>query len=151
MAGDAILATVILAGMCGLMWLLARIAKKRMGIGSGVVAGDALRIVGKRPLDQKSSLWVVEIAGGRHILLGSGADGTVTKLDDISADEYSHMTEADAPVAARPKLRLANRKQNDANPTEEGEEPRFATTGEAFRMLLAKAKDARADRKASGD
>lgn len=106
---QALIGTMILGVMCVVMYLLARVAKRRMGIGAGTVGGDALKIVGKRPLDQKSSLYVVQIAGGRHILLGSGVDGTVTKLDDISAEEYEAMVDQDtlAAAKARPKLKLA--------------------------------------------
>lgn len=153
MAGDAILATAILAGMCLLMWFLARLAKKRMGIGSGVITPGSLRIVGKRPLDQKSSLWVIEIAGGRHILIGS-SEGGVAKLDDISAEEYALMLDSDVEAAAarRPKLRVA---ASDANADDDGEpttdEQRFATVGETFTNLLGKAKEARTNRKASGE
>jgi flagellar biogenesis protein FliO len=167
---EAIFATAILAGMCLLMWFLARVAKKRMGVGSGVVSTGALRVVGKKPLDQKSTLWVVEV-GGRHLLLGSGHDGSVAKLDDISADEFAVMTEDDA-VSSRPKLRLALAKvatnggsstsakgegtdalstSTDADaPENDGEsddEQRFATVGESFNLLLGKARDARANRK----
>lgn len=162
MAGDAILATAILAGMCGVMWFLARLAKKRMGIGSGVVAQDALRIVGKRPLDQKNALWVVEIAGGRHILLGTSTDGGgVTKLDDISADEYAAMVDQEAQEAAtrRPKLRVAapgttattTDASDDSSDDEAADEQRFATLGESFNHFLGKAKEARTNRKASGE
>lgn len=150
MASDAIIATGILTVMCLAMWFLARLAKRRMGIGSGVVAQDALRIVGKRPLDQKSSLYVIEIAGGRHILIGSGVDGTVTKIDDISAEEYAVMAdEADAP--AKPKLRVASKSTDSDNPDDEAPEQRFATVGESFQLLLGKAKEARSNRKASGE
>ena len=101
MASDAIIATLILAAMCVAMYLLARLAKRRMGIGSGVVAQNALRIVGKRPLDQKSALRVIEIAGGRHILLGSGLHGFGTGLDgglhqagDFTAQTFDFSLEA---------------------------------------------------------
>ena len=162
MASDAIIATLILAAMCVAMYLLARLAKRRMGIGSGVVAQNALRIVGKRPLDQKSALWVIEIAGGRHILLGSGVDGTVTKLDDITPEEYALMAdEADAPAAARPRLRLAKSAKPDtayhgpitqaeAEAATDAAEQRFATVGESFTLLMNKARESR-NKKASGE
>lgn len=175
MTSSAIIGTLVLAGMCVLMWGLARIARKRMGIGAGTVSQDAIRVVGKRALDPKSSLYVVEIAGGRHILLGSGTDGTVTKLDDISAEEYAVMTAADEPASTgigRPRLRVAKggratgpgtetegRQPHDASGEHAGsdadgatgdEEPRFATVGESFGMLLGKARAARRDR-ASGE
>jgi flagellar biogenesis protein FliO len=165
MAGDAIIATLVLAAVCVLMWWLARLARKRMGVGSGTVSSTGLRVVGKRPLDQKSALYVVEIAGGRHILLGAGVDGTVTKLDDISLEEYEEMT-ADEPRAPRARLRVASsspsaphlaggRDDEDEDDDEaSGAQQQFASVGESFTHLLGKAKDARAarrDRRASGE
>jgi hypothetical protein len=160
MAGSALLATLVLAGMCGLMWFLARLARKRMGIGAGTVAPGGLRVVGKRPLDQKSALYVIEIAGGRHILVGSGGDGSVTKVDDISSEEFAAMT-ADAP-ARMPKLRVAKDTAEvdqsdtdaDADGDDAAEKPQFASVGESFSHFLGKAKDARAsrrDKRASGE
>ena len=163
MAGDALIATLVLCGMCGLMWYLARLARKRMGVGAGTVSSNGLRVVGKRPLDQKSALYIVEIAGGRHILLGSSMDGSVTKLDDISPEEFAAMV--DEPKAAKaPKLRVASPVQRegddagedaDADGDEaEAAQPQFATVGESFSHFLAKAKDARAarrDKRASGE
>ena len=158
MAGDAIIATLVLGGMCGLMWYLARLARKRMGVGAGTVSSAGLRVVGKRPLDQKSSLYVVEIAGGRHILLGSSLDGSVTKLDDISPEEFASMV--DAP-AEKPKLRVASAVSSDASDDdvdgeadEDAPTPQFASVSESFSHFLGKAKDARAtrrDRRASGE
>jgi flagellar biogenesis protein FliO len=159
MTGEALIATLALGGMCLLMWWLARLARKRMGIGAGTVSSEGLRVVGKRPLDQKSSLFVVEIAGGRHILLGSGVDGTVTKLDDISPDEFASMTAEPKPVA-RPKLRVASKDAGAALPTPidtgdatdaaaDDEAPRFATVGESFSLLLGKARDKRSSRRAT--
>jgi flagellar biogenesis protein FliO len=156
MGWDAIIATSALGAVCLLMWFLARIAKKRMGLGAGTVSQGALRVVGKRPIDQKSTLYVIEIAGGRHILIGSGTDGTVTKLDDISPDEYATMV--DEPAA--PKLRVARTSpaatDADAAAAEDGDveaadAPRFATVGESFSALLGKARDARSGKRASGD
>ncbi len=145
MAGDAIIATLALGGMCLLMWWLARLARKRMGVGAGTVSASGLRVVGKRPLDQKHSMFVVEIAGGRHILLGASMDGSVSKLDDISPEEYAAMV--DEPKA--PKLRVATDDEDGDSPVEE--QQRFATVGESFQLLLGKAKDARSSRRASGD
>lgn len=153
MAGDALIATLALGGMCVLMWWLARLARKRMGIGAGTVSGDGLRVVGKRPLDQKHSLYVVEIAGGRHILVGTSMDGGISKLDDISAEEFQSMTRDEPRV---PSLKVASpRSSDDAQdgdePHDASEEPRFATVGESFNALLSKARDARSSRRASGD
>jgi hypothetical protein len=168
MLGDAVIATLALGGMCLLMWWLARLARKRMGVGAGTVAGDGLRVVGKRSLDQKHALYVVEIAGGRHILVGTSMDGGISKVDDISADEFAAMSREE-PKA--PKLRVANGTgssdagqigsdaPHDAAPRDAAphdaaaasDEPRFATVGESFNMLLGKARDARANRRASGD
>lgn len=158
MAGEALFATLVLGGMCGVMWYLARLARKRMGVGAGTVSSNGLRVVGKRPLDQKSSLYVVEIAGGRHILLGSSMDGSVTKLDDISPEEFLAMVEE--PKAPRaPKLRVANAVDGDGEgeggeAEAEAAQPQFASVGESFSHFLNKAKDARAnrrDRRASGE
>jgi hypothetical protein len=132
------------------MWWLARLARKRMGIGAGTVSSNGLRVVGKRPLDQKSALYVIEIAGGRHILVGSSIDGSVTKVDDISAEEYAAMV--DEPAARAPKLRVANGDTQDGD-DEDGQAPappQFASVGESFSMLLGKAKSARSKR-ASGE
>jgi flagellar biogenesis protein FliO len=153
MAGDALIATLALGGLCILMWWLARLARKRMGIGAGTVSGDGLRVVGKRPLDQKHSLYVVEIAGGRHILVGTSMDGGISKLDDISLDEYAAMTRDEARPAP---LKVASTEARDGDddgdePHDASTEPRFATVGESFNALLGKARDARASRRASGD
>lgn len=168
--GDAAYATLVLAGMCVLMWWLARVARKRMGVGAGTVSTDALRVVGKRPLDQKNALYVIEIAGGRHILVGASADGGVSKIDDITADEYAVMV-ADEPVAprSRPRLRVAGATEAGstvATPDSSGDEAggtdphaveddqRFATVGESFGLLLGRARDARSarrERRVSGD
>ena len=139
------------------MWWLARLAKKRMGIGAGTVSSDGLRVVGKRPLDQKHSLYVVEIAGGRHILLGASLEGSVTKLDDISPEEFASML--DEPKA--PKLRVAST-DDDGTRSDDGDvdaphatdQPAFASVGESFSHFLGKARDARAsrrDKRASGE
>lgn len=148
MAGDALIATLALGGMCVLMWWLARLARKRMGIGAGTVSGDGLRVVGKRPLDQKHSLYVVEIAGGRHILIGTSMDGGISKLDDISPEEFQSMTR-DEPRA--PSLKVASTGEDSEGPHDASDEPRFATVGESFNALLSKARDARGSRRASGD
>lgn len=167
MAGDAIVATLVLGGMCVLMWWLARLARKRMGVGAGTVSPDALRVVGKRPLDQKNALYIVEIAGGRHILVGASADGGVSKIDDIGADEYATMVADDvATTRPRPRLRVAGTASRDSSaadgdatgddgdPHAVDDEQRFATVGESFGMLLGKARDARSarrERRVSGD
>lgn len=168
MGGDAVVATLVLGGMCLLMWWLARLARKRMGVGAGTVSQDALRVVGKRPLDQKNALYVVEIAGGRHILVGASADGGVTKIDDITSDEYATMVaEEPATPRSRPRLRLAGAgagpatadpaaadDQDRVEPHEVDDEQRFATVGESFGMLLGRARDARSarrERRVSGD
>jgi flagellar biogenesis protein FliO len=172
MTGDAIIATLALGGVCLLMWWLARLAKKRMGVGAGTIAGDGLRVVGKRPLDQKNALYVIEIAGGRHILVGASAEGGgISKVDDISSDEYDAMMADQAPAASKlPKLRLARSTKSTDSPhvvsvdadeaattdTDDAAEttPQFATVGESFGMLLGKAREsrsARRDKRASGE
>lgn len=155
MTTDAIIATLMLGVMCAAMWWLARLAKRRMGIGSGIISSGGLRVVGKRPLDQKSSLFVVEIAGGRHILIGTSLDGGISKIDDISAEEYRAMTsDSDAPTAATvSRLRAADTADTGEDLDSESTEQRFATVGESFQHLLGKAKHARTARRdrASGD
>lgn len=165
MTGDAIIATLALGGMCLLMWWLARLARKRMGIGAGTIAGDGLRVVGKRPLDQKNALYVIEIAGGRHILVGASAEGGgISKVDDITADEYAVMMADDAAASKLPKLRVARSTKSESavEDTEavetigddESETPQFATVGESFGLLLGKAREsrtARRDKRASGE
>jgi flagellar biogenesis protein FliO len=158
MAGSALVATLALGGLCVLMWFLARLAKKRMGIGAGTVSSNGLRVVGKRPLDQKSALYVIEIAGGRHILVGSSIDGSVSKVDDISPEEYAAMS--DEPKA--PKLRVAKSavSSDDSEPATDAHDddedaaeaatPQFATVGQSFSHFLGKAKSAR-NRRASGE
>ena len=148
MAGSALIATLALGGMCVVMWWLARLARKRMGIGAGTVS-TGLRVVGKRPLDQKHSLYVVEIAGGRHILVGTSMDGGISKVDDISAEEFAAMTK-DEPRAVSP-LKVASTDENSGEPHDAPDEPRFATVGESFSALLSKARDSRSSRRASGD
>lgn len=159
MASDAVIATLLLGVMCFAMWWLARLAKRRMGVGAGTVSSDGLRVVGKRPLDQKNALYVVEIAGGRHILVGTSMDGGgVSKIDDISAAEFEAMRgDEDAP--RRPRLRVATSPADSAASGEvaDGDAPdgeqKFATVGESFNALLGRARDARAARRdrASGD
>jgi flagellar biogenesis protein FliO len=151
MAGSALVATLALGGLCVVMWFLARLAKKRMGIGAGTVSSNGLRVVGKRPLDQKSALYVVEIAGGRHILIGSSIDGSVSKIDDISLEEFAAMT--DEPKAT--KLRVAKpgsdaEATDDDGDADEAATPQFASVGESFSHFLGKAKSAR-NRRASGE
>ncbi|MCW2922571.1 MAG: hypothetical protein JWL76_2445 [Thermoleophilia bacterium] len=158
MAQEGLIATLALGGLCILMWWLARLARKRMGIGSGTVSNDGLRVVGKRPLDQKHALYVVEIAGGRHILVGTSMDGGISKVDDISPEEFATMTDGatrPAPLkVARPRSADTDADTDldvDAEPHDASDEPRFATVGESFNALLGKARDARTSRRASGD
>ncbi len=155
MASDAIIATLLLGGMCLAMWYLARLARRRMGVGAGTINGEGLRVVGKRPLDQKHALYVIEIAGGRHIMVGTSMDGGISKVDDITPDEYAAMSNDDdrqPPKAA--KLRVANDADTEDATDSDDDEQRFATVGESFQMLLGKARTARgsrANRKASGE
>lgn len=149
MAGSALVATLALGGMCVVMWWLARLARKRMGIGAGTVS-TGLRVVGKRPLDQKHALYVVEIAGGRHILVGTSMDGGISKVDDISAEEFAAMTR-DEPRSPALKVASAIDDGDGDEPHDASAEPRFATVGESFNALLSKARDSRSSRRASGE
>lgn len=153
---DALWATLILAGMCGLMYWAARLARRRLGIGAGTIGPDALKVVGKRQLDPKKAIYVVEI-GERYVLLGA-AEGSVSMLDHVTPEEFASMLPEDDGVAQ--KVRRLTSTAGSASDGEPGDEQRdsgdadaqqFMTPKESFRHLMAKARDARAGRRASGD
>lgn len=170
--GDALWATLILAAMCGLMYWAAQIARKRLGIGAGTIGPEALKVVGKRQLDPKKAIYIVEI-GDRYVLLGA-AESSVSMLDHVTPEEFASMLPVDdAPVRKirslpKPKNALGYQQasasddhdvDDDVELTEVGVSPaagdeserEFMTPKESFKYLMAKARDARSDRKASGD
>ena len=125
------LPTIGLLGLVALMYAAAAYARKKLGLGANVVAPDALKIVGKRTLDAKKALYVVEV-GERYILVGT-AENSVNMIDHITADEFASMTNAAAVEAAA---------ADDTEVTVDGPVPaqRFMTVGESFNYFLDKAK-----------
>ncbi len=90
--------------------------------------------------------------------------GGISKVDDISAEEFAAMTDEPA-EPRRARLRVAGSTADDRSrdaataqaeddaATDAVDEQRFATVGESFQLLLGKARDARASRRdrASGE
>jgi flagellar biogenesis protein FliO len=141
----AILVMMIL----GMYWM-AGLARKRLGMGSGTLPVSALKVVGKRQLEARKALYVVEL-GDRYVLVGTG-EHQVNFIDHISSDEYAAMLQTDESEATdsnTARLRLARRHTVDTSvelaatgtdtnaPTAE---QRFATVGESFGHLLNKAR-----------
>ncbi|MBC7643998.1 MAG: FliO/MopB family protein [Thermoleophilia bacterium] len=155
--------TIVMIGLVVVTWYLSKMAKKKLGLGAGTVSPSQLKVVGKRILEPKKSLYVVEI-GDRYVLVGTSENG-VSLIDHITAEEFDGMSQkADAKVATT-KTALARRfgiatkasdldtdaeATNDCSATDADttdtpiDEPRFATVGESFSMLLGKARSARA-------
>lgn len=154
---------ILLLMVIGMYWL-SRIARNRLGMGAGTLPPTALKIVGKRMLEPRKSLYVVELAG-RYVLVGS-AENSITMLDRITPDEFAAMAcvddesdEGEAPRTALRNglLRLVNARgasapiDSDAAEIEsvfdeESDVPapvreqRMATVGEGFTHLLSKAR-----------
>lgn len=165
--------TLIMIGLVAVTWFLSRKAKKHFGLGQGTVAPTSLKVVGKRQLEQKKSLYVVEIAD-RYVLVGT-SDNSVALIDHITAEEFAAMATPVVEKPAAPTGSLSRRfnvlrpaaaagtaavaedvmdaaadvalssVDGDAADTEI-DEPRFATVGESFQMLLGKARAARSGR-----
>ena len=132
----------ILLGMVLAMYWLSRLARKRLGVGAGTLSGSSLKVVGKRTLEPRKSLYVVEI-GNRYILVGTG-EQSINLIDRISAEEYEQMV-ADETASDSPRLRIARSStaleaSDDEQLAATGSEPQFATVGESFSLLLAKAR-----------
>ena len=126
----------ILLAMVLVMYWLSRMARKRLGMGSGTLPQSALKVVGKRTLEPRKSLYVVEL-GDRYILVGTG-ENQVNLIDHISADEFAAMA-TDAEQA--PRLRVARNTSvvtDDDELAATGTEQRFATVGESFAHVLGK-------------
>lgn len=83
-------ATFVLLGVILGMYACIRFVRNRLGISSKTVAPDALKIVGKRNLDQRKQLYVVEV-GERYLLVGT-AENSISLIDHISAEEFAGMT-----------------------------------------------------------
>lgn len=135
---------ILLAMVLG-MYALSRIARKRLGVGAGTLPGSSLKVVGKRTLEPRKSLYVVEV-GNRYILVGTG-EHQVNLIDHITAEEYEAMA-ADDEDASRPRLRIARSNPQPTATLDEqleatGSEPQFATVGESFSHLLSKARSRR--------
>lgn len=113
MTWSALAFPVILIAIVLAMYAAMRVLRSKLGIGAGTVGSDSLRIVGKRQLDPRKALYVVEVAD-RYILVGA-AEQSLSLIDHITADEYAVMI---APAAGD------------------------ATTGSSFAALLQRAKAA---------
>lgn len=138
---SALTMTAVLLGLVIGMYWLAAVARKRLGVGAGTVTSDALRVVGKRMLEPRKALYVVEI-GDRYVLVGT-AENSVSLIDHITADEFERMTDPAEFNAepANPFARLAARRRDAATDEGESEPPqRFATVGESFAQLLSRAR-----------
>lgn len=118
--------TGVLLVIVVMMYLLAGVARKRLGMGAGTVAPDQLRVVGKRTLDRTKALYVVEI-GNRYVLVGA-AENCVSLVDHITAEEFASMAQP-APAATPPA--------DDPG-------PQFATVSESFSLLLSRARRTKA-------
>jgi flagellar biogenesis protein FliO len=73
------------------LYAIVRMMRTRLGIGIGTVSAEALKIVGKRQLDQRKALYVVEVAD-RYILIGA-AENSISLIDHIGADEFAAMAD----------------------------------------------------------
>lgn len=153
--------TIVMVVLVGVMWYVSKLAKNKLGVGAGSMDPSQLKVVGKRVLEPKKSLYVVEI-GSRYILVGTSENG-VSMIDNISAEEFDTMAQKADEKVAGTKTALARRfglagtittsasttdaaapTADNADSDEPIEEPRFATVGESFSMLLGKARSARA-------
>lgn len=127
------------AGMIGFMWWLTAQARKKLGVGRGTVTPESLRVVGKRVLEGRKALFVVEVAD-RYVLLGTSED-SISLLDHITADEFALMSETQDAKEPRDndfiEMDFDTDNENLGRPVEP---QRFATVGESFSMLLGKAK-----------
>lgn len=130
----------ILLAMVLVMYGLSRMARKRLGMGAGTLPQSALKVVGKRTLEPRKSLYVVDL-GGRYILVGTG-ENQVSLVDHITAEEFAAMADEPEPVP-RPRLRVARNgaAETDADLAATGTDQRFATVGESFAHLLGKARN----------
>jgi flagellar biogenesis protein FliO len=135
--------TAILIGIIVAMWLTARYARNKLGIGAGTVMPGSLKVVGRKQLEPRKSLYVVQIAD-RYILVGTG-EHSVNLIDRITPEEYELMS--DEPVAAAPReVMVDSPVTHDELVAHLAQEQRFATVGESFKLLLNKAKTSRSSK-----
>lgn len=135
------------------LYIFARVVRGKLGVGTDTLDSSSLRIVGKRPLEARKSLYVVEI-GSRYILVGT-AEGSVSMIDHITTEEFESMREeAELAIAARkestaalvrrfnPLNPLNSKSEDDADEVAVAAEQKFMTIGESFNFFLGKAKGA---------
>lgn len=146
------LPTLGLLGIVAFMYWMAHMARTRLGLGAGTVAPDSLRVVGKRVLEPRKALYVVEVAD-RYVLVGT-AEGSVSLIDHISADEFARMTDpvaADADTDTAALAAAADSPARDAIAAAtaggDGDAQRFMTVGESFTFFLDKARTSRRARR----
>lgn len=160
---DLFVPTIGLALVVVLMYWGAAVARRRLGIGAGTVTPSALKVVGKRTLEPRKSLYIVEIAD-RYVLVGT-AENSVAMLDHISADEFAQMVGESDDITSRPRstsmLRRFSRPTAVADPDGESatdadadtptpasaDSQRFMTVGESFHHFLGKAANSRSARR----
>lgn len=131
--------TIGLLAIVAFMYWAARFARTRLGLGAGTVGPDALRVVGKRVLEPRKALYVVEIAD-RYVLVGT-AENSVSMIDHITADEFRRMSaDSGATVASLPAAAGADAGDDDTP-------QRFMTVGESFAHFLDKARSSRRARR----
>lgn len=159
--------TLVLAAFVAVLYALTHLARKRFGVGAGTISPDSLRIVGKRTLEARKSLYVIQVAD-RYVLVGSTESG-ISLIDRISVDEFATMVPQDeldhVPSVAKKRRaqEAASADQDitaldlDSEPTELTldaddaddaetlaarirESGRSATLGEGFQYLMSKAR-----------
>lgn len=84
---------VALAAVCGLAYVIFRVVLPRLQIGQ--TGNSMIRVVERAPLDQKRTLFVVEVAG-KWLLVGAGENGVqlVSELNEQSAEAAAAGIEA---------------------------------------------------------
>lgn len=82
---------LLMLGMVFALYAAARWLRGRLGLAAGTVSTESLKVVGKRVLEPRKSLYVVEV-GERYILVGA-AENSLTMIDHISAEEFASMAE----------------------------------------------------------
>jgi flagellar biogenesis protein FliO len=167
--------TVCLLAMLGGLWFAAVQLRRRGAVGGGTVGPNALPIVGKRTLEQRKSLFIVQVAD-RYLLLGT-AETSVQLIDRITAEEFAAMsamaevapvdmgglaakaagklrlvrpgTTADA-VAADADVAVAEAGDDEAAAEATGTDGQFLSVGESFHYFLDKARNRGGKRAAAG-
>lgn len=122
------------------LYLIARLARARLGLGAGTISMGSLKVVGKRQLEPRKSLYMVEIAD-RYVLVGT-SDQSVSLIDHVTAEEFAAMT---APVQRPTRTFLPGRSTRPvATDDASSREQQFATLRESFGWMLDKARSRRA-------